>query len=94
MNIGIIITSLGFFFFLFFFLILYFLTLQIKASVSALRNTSGLNWPTSADEDPHRQTSGQLDLLDWLRATFGFQACNDTSVIANFHYLIYLLTYV
>ncbi|KAL7612774.1 hypothetical protein Lser_V15G06702 [Lactuca serriola] len=49
---------------------------EIKASVSALRNTSGLNWPTSADEDPHRQTSGQLDLLDWLRATFGFQRDN------------------
>ncbi|XP_024996766.1 callose synthase 5-like [Cynara cardunculus var. scolymus] len=47
---------------------------EIKAAVSALRNTSGLNWPASAD--PQRQRSGQLDLLDWLRGMFGFQRDN------------------
>nr|GEZ14284.1 callose synthase 5 [Tanacetum cinerariifolium] len=45
---------------------------EIKAAVAALRNTDGLNWPTSVD--PQRQKSGELDLLDWLKGTFGFQA--------------------
>ncbi|KVI08488.1 1,3-beta-glucan synthase subunit FKS1-like, domain-1 [Cynara cardunculus var. scolymus] len=52
---------------------------EIKAAVSALRNTSGLNWPASAD--PQRQRSGQLDLLDWLRGMFGFQACGLCTLI-------------
>ncbi|XP_071706076.1 callose synthase 5-like isoform X3 [Rutidosis leptorrhynchoides] len=47
---------------------------EIKAAVSALRNTEGLNWPTSVD--PQQQRSGQLDLLDWLNGTFGFQKDN------------------
>ncbi|PWA75022.1 callose synthase 5 [Artemisia annua] len=46
---------------------------EIKAAVSAIRNTHGLNWPPSVDQ--HQQKSGELDLLDWLRAMFGFQAC-------------------
>ncbi|KAG5067213.1 hypothetical protein JHK86_010944 [Glycine max] len=45
---------------------------EIKASVSALWNTRGLNWPTSFEQQ--RQRTGELDLLDWLRAMFGFQA--------------------
>ena len=52
-----------------------FTKLQIKAAVAALRNTYDLNWPTSVD--PQRQRSGELDLLDWLKGTFGFQACNN-----------------
>ncbi|KAI3669010.1 hypothetical protein L6452_40229 [Arctium lappa] len=47
---------------------------EIKAPVSALRNIRGLNWPTSVDQ--HQQKSGELDLLDWLKAMFGFQAYN------------------
>ncbi|KAL7588235.1 hypothetical protein Lser_V15G39895 [Lactuca serriola] len=47
---------------------------EIKASVSALRNTCRLNWPASVDQ--HWQISGELDLLDWLRAMFGFQKDN------------------
>ncbi|KHN31144.1 Callose synthase 5 [Glycine soja] len=39
---------------------------EIKASVSALWNTRGLNWPTSFEQQ--RQRTGELDLLDWLRA--------------------------
>ncbi|RDY07114.1 Callose synthase 5, partial [Mucuna pruriens] len=44
---------------------------EIKAAVSALWNTRGLNWPTSFEQ--HRQKTGDLDMLDWLRAMFGFQ---------------------
>ncbi|KAI3781161.1 hypothetical protein L2E82_11164 [Cichorium intybus] len=47
---------------------------EIRASVSALRNTRGLTWPASVDQ--HWQISGELDLLDWLRAEFGFQKDN------------------
>ncbi|KAJ1401279.1 callose synthase 5-like [Sesbania bispinosa] len=46
---------------------------EIKAAVSALWNTRGLNWPSSFEQ--HRQRTGDLDVLDWLRAMFGFQAC-------------------
>ncbi|EHA8586276.1 putative Callose synthase 5 [Cocos nucifera] len=44
---------------------------EIKAAVAALRNTRNLSWPTSFE--PQRQKAGDLDLLDWLRAMFGFQ---------------------
>ncbi|KAI3784457.1 hypothetical protein L1987_43556 [Smallanthus sonchifolius] len=47
---------------------------EIKAAVSALRNTRGLNWPASVDQQ--KQKSGELDLLDWLKAMFGFQKDN------------------
>ncbi|XP_077211954.1 callose synthase 5-like [Tasmannia lanceolata] len=47
---------------------------EIKAAVAALWNTRGLNWPTSFEQ--HRQKTGDLDLLDWLRAMFGFQRDN------------------
>ncbi|KAL6993019.1 Callose synthase 5 [Sarracenia purpurea var. burkii] len=47
---------------------------EVKASVAALRNTRGLNWPSSFLQ--HRKKSGELDLLDWLRAMFGFQRDN------------------
>ena len=53
--------------------LVYVSTLYIKASVFALWNTRGLNWPTSFEQ--HRKRTGELDLLDWLRAMFGFQAC-------------------
>ncbi|KAJ4836162.1 hypothetical protein Tsubulata_045612 [Turnera subulata] len=43
----------------------------IKAAVGALWNTRGLNWPASFE--PQRQKADELDLLDWLRAMFGFQ---------------------
>lgn len=46
---------------------------EVKAAVGALWNTRGLNWPTEFER--HRQKAGDLDLLDWLRAMFGFQAC-------------------
>lgn len=49
---------------------------QVKAAVAALWNTRGLNWPTAFD--PQRQKAGDLDILDWLRAMFGFQACSWT----------------
>eukprot|EP00257_Ricinus_communis_P021658 XP_015581193.1 callose synthase 5 isoform X2 [Ricinus communis] len=45
-----------------------------KAAVAALWNTRGLNWPTAFEQ--HRQKAGDLDLLDWLRAMFGFQKDN------------------
>lgn len=45
-------------------------TYQVKAAVSALWNTRGLSWPTAFE-----QKAGDLDLLDWLKAMFGFQAC-------------------
>ncbi|KAD5803428.1 hypothetical protein E3N88_14788 [Mikania micrantha] len=41
---------------------------EIKAAVSALRNTRGLNWPASVDQQ--QQKSGELDLLDWLKAMY------------------------
>uniref|UniRef100_A0A0D9WML4 1,3-beta-glucan synthase n=1 Tax=Leersia perrieri TaxID=77586 RepID=A0A0D9WML4_9ORYZ len=44
---------------------------EIKAAVTALRNTRGLTWPSTFE--PERQKGGDLDLLDWLRAMFGFQ---------------------
>ncbi|KAL3528069.1 hypothetical protein ACH5RR_012725 [Cinchona calisaya] len=47
---------------------------EVKAAVSALWNTRGLNWPTSFEQQ--RQKTGDLDLLDWLRAMFGFQRDN------------------
>ncbi|XP_020225550.1 callose synthase 5 [Cajanus cajan] len=47
---------------------------EIKAAVSAFWNTRGLNWPSSFE--PSRQGTGDLDLLDWLRAMFGFQRDN------------------
>lgn len=50
-----------------------FFLLQVKAAVGALWNTRGLNWPSAFEQ--HRQKSGDLDLLDWLRAMFGFQVC-------------------
>ncbi|OVA15866.1 Glycosyl transferase [Macleaya cordata] len=47
---------------------------EVKASVAALWNTRGLSWPSSFEQ--HRQKAGDLDLLDWLRAMFGFQKDN------------------
>ncbi|KAL3844742.1 hypothetical protein ACJIZ3_002145 [Penstemon smallii] len=47
---------------------------EVKASVTALRNTRGLTWPPSFEQ--HRQKAGELDVLDWLRAMFGFQRDN------------------
>ncbi|RHN69933.1 putative 1,3-beta-glucan synthase [Medicago truncatula] len=47
---------------------------EIKAAVSALFNTRGLNWPSAFEQT--RQRTGDLDLLDWLRAMFGFQRDN------------------
>ncbi|KAL5708603.1 Callose synthase 5 [Ranunculus cassubicifolius] len=47
---------------------------EIKATVSALRNTQGLTWPSAFEQ--HKQKTGDLDLLDWLRAMFGFQRDN------------------
>ncbi|KAH6765351.1 callose synthase 5 [Perilla frutescens var. hirtella] len=44
---------------------------EVKAAVAALQNTRGLTWPPSFEQ--HRQRAGDLDLLDWLRAMFGFQ---------------------
>ncbi|XP_058006426.1 callose synthase 5-like [Hevea brasiliensis] len=47
---------------------------EVKAAVSALWNTRGLNWPAAFEQQ--RQKAGDLDLLDWLRAMFGFQRDN------------------
>ncbi|XP_065866870.1 callose synthase 5-like [Euphorbia lathyris] len=44
---------------------------EVKAAVGALWNTRGLTWPSAFEQ--HRQQAGDLDLLDWLRAMFGFQ---------------------
>lgn len=41
--------------------------------MGALWNTRGLSWPSAFEQ--HRQKAGDLDLLDWLRAMFGFQVC-------------------
>lgn len=46
---------------------------EVKAAVGALWNTRGLNWPSAFES---RQKAGDLDLLDWLRAMFGFQKDN------------------
>ncbi|GLT25134.1 hypothetical protein SLA2020_002850 [Shorea laevis] len=47
---------------------------EVKAAVAAMWNTRGLNWPAAFEQQ--RQKSGDLDLLDWLRAMFGFQKDN------------------
>ncbi|XP_058067565.1 callose synthase 5 [Magnolia sinica] len=47
---------------------------EIKAAVTALWNTRSLNWPSTFEQQ--RQKTGDLDLLDWLRAMFGFQRDN------------------
>ncbi|XP_009112237.1 callose synthase 5 [Brassica rapa] len=47
---------------------------EVKAAVAALGNTRGLNWPSGFEQ--HKKKSGNLDLLDWLRAMFGFQRDN------------------
>lgn len=47
---------------------------EVKAAVAALWNTRGLIWPAAFEKK--RQKSGELDLLDWLRAMFGFQRDN------------------
>ncbi|KAA3479751.1 callose synthase 5-like [Gossypium australe] len=47
---------------------------EVKASVVALGNIRGVNWPSGFY--PQRQKAGDLDLLDWLRAMFGFQRDN------------------
>ncbi|KAF3440590.1 hypothetical protein FNV43_RR18874 [Rhamnella rubrinervis] len=44
---------------------------EVKAAVGALWNTRGLNWPSAFE-----QKSADLDLLDWLKAMFGFQRDN------------------
>ncbi|VFQ92373.1 unnamed protein product [Cuscuta campestris] len=63
---------------------------EVKAAVAALSNTHGLSWPSSFE--PQRQRAGELDLLDWLRAMFGFQRDNVrnqrehlTLLLANIH---------
>ncbi|PIN05529.1 1,3-beta-glucan synthase [Handroanthus impetiginosus] len=62
---------------------------EVKAAVTALRNTRGLTWPASFEQ--HRQKTGELDLLDWLRAMFGFQACPKDNVRNQREHLILLL---
>lgn len=47
---------------------------EVKAAVAALSNIRGLSWPTGFEQQ--RQRAGNLDLLDWLRAMFGFQRDN------------------
>ncbi|KAL0535815.1 hypothetical protein IC582_024740 [Cucumis melo] len=47
---------------------------EVKAAVGALWNSRGLNWPSTFEQ--RRQKAGDLDLLDWLRAMFGFQRDN------------------
>ncbi|KAL5722920.1 Callose synthase 5 [Ranunculus cassubicifolius] len=47
---------------------------EVKACVSALRDTKGLSWPNTIEQS--RQRTGDLDLLDWLCAIFGFQKDN------------------
>lgn len=49
---------------------------QVKAAVAALGNIRGLSWPAGFEQQ--RQRAGNLDLLDWLRAMFGFQASLQT----------------
>ncbi|KAI3834801.1 hypothetical protein MKX03_001777, partial [Papaver bracteatum] len=43
---------------------------EVKASLDALGYTRGLIWPSSFE---HLRQVGELDLLDWLMAVFGFQ---------------------
>ncbi|KAL0343177.1 UNVERIFIED_CONTAM: Callose synthase 5 [Sesamum angustifolium] len=62
---------------------------EVKAAVTALQNTSGLTWPASFEQQ--RQRAGDLDLLDWLRAMFGFQACLRDNVRNQREHLILLL---
>lgn len=61
--------------------------------MAALWNTRGLNWPASFE--PSRQKAGDLDILDWLRAMFGFQACCLHNKITNKDgtYLFYKLMF-
>ncbi|KAL3617345.1 Callose synthase 5 [Castilleja foliolosa] len=47
---------------------------EVKASVTSLWNTTGLTWPALFEQQ--RQKAGELDLLDWLMAMFGFQRDN------------------
>ncbi|KAH7566057.1 hypothetical protein JRO89_XS08G0076000 [Xanthoceras sorbifolium] len=54
---------------------------EVKAAVAALWNTRGLNWPAAFE--PQRQKSGDLDILDWLRAMFGFQALPFLHMFSN-----------
>ncbi|THU66917.1 hypothetical protein C4D60_Mb05t19230 [Musa balbisiana] len=54
---------------------------EIKAAVTALRNTRSLNWPSSFDQQ--RQKTGDLDLLDWLRVMFGFQIKAAVTALRN-----------
>ncbi|KAF6176470.1 hypothetical protein GIB67_033948 [Kingdonia uniflora] len=56
---------------------------EVKVSVAALRNTHGLNWPSAFEQ--LRQKAGDLDLLDWLRAMFGFQV-RTIFLIYNIYY--------
>ncbi|KAK1403845.1 1,3-beta-glucan synthase [Heracleum sosnowskyi] len=58
---------------------------EVKAAVGALLNTGGLNFPSSFEK---QSKSRNLDVLDWLRAMFGFQ--ND-SVRNQREHLILLL---
>ncbi|KAJ3679540.1 hypothetical protein LUZ60_017551 [Juncus effusus] len=60
---------------------------EIKAAVSALRNTRGLVWPN----EMQKQNTQELDMLDWLRAMFGFQR---DSVRNQREHLILLLSNV
>ncbi|KAG0482082.1 hypothetical protein HPP92_010166 [Vanilla planifolia] len=62
---------------------------EIKAAVAALKNTRGLDWPSSYEGQ--RQKHGDMDLLDWLRAMFGFQRDN---VLNQREHLILLLANV
>ncbi|KAL8152111.1 hypothetical protein V2J09_021919 [Rumex salicifolius] len=45
---------------------------EVKAAVAALWNTHGLTWPPAFQK--HMQKTDDLDLFDWLRVMFGFQA--------------------
>ncbi|XP_051127343.1 callose synthase 5-like isoform X2 [Andrographis paniculata] len=47
---------------------------EVKAGVTALRNTNGLKWPASFEKQ--RQKTGESDILDWLRVVFRFQRDN------------------
>ncbi|KAD5508750.1 hypothetical protein E3N88_16453 [Mikania micrantha] len=55
--------------------------IQIQASVSPLRNTSGFPWPEVYKK------KGDDDILDWLQAIFGYEVdsvCDDVlSVLAR-----------
>ncbi|KAG5534087.1 hypothetical protein RHGRI_022278 [Rhododendron griersonianum] len=65
---------------------------EVKAAVAALKNTRGLNWPSSFEQN--RQKAGELDLLDWLRAMFGFQESIRDNVRNQREHLILLLANV